>query len=274
MQRPFLALFTLWLSMMQGVRVHCLALGGVDLTSPAGRMTMGVIISVAQCLPIAYSHANLRQPRSPYPVETMEYQAAMPSEIARISAEALMVALDCVCTPTFLLCADGHIVHANIAGNELLRSNPTLRKVHTRLVGRRSNEAKILAAVVARVVEGKRSELLRLLSRNGSVSLLMTVTPVPGGRLVTACIADLQAKRPHLASWIQQAFDLSRQNAELAESLMFGVSLAEFARSKNVTLGAARTRLKKLFAQAGKRSQAALVSELLRAAIIAPHGPQ
>jgi putative DNA-invertase from lambdoid prophage Rac len=31
-----------------GVRIHCLALSGVDLTSPAGRMTMGVINSVAQ----------------------------------------------------------------------------------------------------------------------------------------------------------------------------------------------------------------------------------
>ena len=31
-----------------GVRVHCLALGGVDLTSSAGRMTMGVIAAVAQ----------------------------------------------------------------------------------------------------------------------------------------------------------------------------------------------------------------------------------
>jgi putative DNA-invertase from lambdoid prophage Rac len=31
-----------------GVRVHCLALGGVDLTSPAGKMTMGVIASVAE----------------------------------------------------------------------------------------------------------------------------------------------------------------------------------------------------------------------------------
>jgi putative DNA-invertase from lambdoid prophage Rac len=31
-----------------GVRVHCLALGGIDLTSPAGRMTMGVINAVAQ----------------------------------------------------------------------------------------------------------------------------------------------------------------------------------------------------------------------------------
>ena len=31
-----------------GIRVHCLALGGVDLTSSAGRLTMGVINAVAQ----------------------------------------------------------------------------------------------------------------------------------------------------------------------------------------------------------------------------------
>lgn len=31
-----------------GVKVHCLALGGVDLCSPAGRMTMGVIAAVAE----------------------------------------------------------------------------------------------------------------------------------------------------------------------------------------------------------------------------------
>ena len=31
-----------------GVRVHCLALGGMDLTSPAGKMTMGVLAAVAE----------------------------------------------------------------------------------------------------------------------------------------------------------------------------------------------------------------------------------
>ncbi len=31
-----------------GVRVHCLALGGMDLTSSAGKMTMGVIAAVAE----------------------------------------------------------------------------------------------------------------------------------------------------------------------------------------------------------------------------------
>lgn len=32
----------------RGVRVHCLALGGVDLTSPAGKMTMAVLSAVAE----------------------------------------------------------------------------------------------------------------------------------------------------------------------------------------------------------------------------------
>ncbi len=32
----------------RGIKVHCLALGGVDLTSPAGKMTMGVIAAVAE----------------------------------------------------------------------------------------------------------------------------------------------------------------------------------------------------------------------------------
>lgn len=31
-----------------GIHVHCLALGGVDLTSPAGRMTMAVVNAVAE----------------------------------------------------------------------------------------------------------------------------------------------------------------------------------------------------------------------------------
>lgn len=33
---------------VEGVKVHCLALGGVDLASAAGKMTMGVIAAVAE----------------------------------------------------------------------------------------------------------------------------------------------------------------------------------------------------------------------------------
>lgn len=47
-----------------GIKVHCLALGGVDLTSSAGRMTMGVINAVAEFerdLLIERTQAGLRR---------------------------------------------------------------------------------------------------------------------------------------------------------------------------------------------------------------------
>lgn len=50
-----------------GVRVHCLALGGVDLCSPAGRMTMSVISAVAEFerdLLIERTQAGLRRAKA------------------------------------------------------------------------------------------------------------------------------------------------------------------------------------------------------------------
>lgn len=50
-----------------GVKVHCLALGGVNLTSPAGRMTMGVIAAVAEFerdLLIERTQAGLRRAKA------------------------------------------------------------------------------------------------------------------------------------------------------------------------------------------------------------------
>lgn len=47
---------------IEGIRVHCLALGGVDLTSPAGKMTMAVIAAVAEFerdLLVERTHAGL-----------------------------------------------------------------------------------------------------------------------------------------------------------------------------------------------------------------------
>ncbi|WP_428485592.1 helix-turn-helix transcriptional regulator [Rhodopila sp.] len=187
-----------------------------------------------------------------------------------VNAGALAAALDCVFTPTFLLHSDGRIAHVNIAGNELLRNGLALRKNNFRLVARRSSEAKLLAVAVLRVADSQQPELFRLLSRDGSLRLLMTITPVPGDTLVAACVADLQADASRTSRWIQEAFHLSRENAELAEGLISGLSLAEFSVEKEVTLGAVRTRLKKLFAQTGKRSQATLVAALLRASMIAP----
>lgn len=50
-----------------GIRVHCLALGGVDLTSPAGKMTMSVINAVAEFerdLLIERTNAGIKRAKS------------------------------------------------------------------------------------------------------------------------------------------------------------------------------------------------------------------
>lgn len=50
-----------------GVRVHCLQLGGFDLTSPAGRMTMQVINAVAEFerdLLIERTNAGIKRAKS------------------------------------------------------------------------------------------------------------------------------------------------------------------------------------------------------------------
>lgn len=51
----------------KGIKVHCLALGGVDLTSAAGKMTMGVIAAVAEFerdLLIERTHAGLKRAKA------------------------------------------------------------------------------------------------------------------------------------------------------------------------------------------------------------------
>src|SRR4051812_31015230 len=50
-----------------GVRVHCLALGGVDLTSSTGKLTMNVINAVAEFerdLPVERTQAGLNRAKS------------------------------------------------------------------------------------------------------------------------------------------------------------------------------------------------------------------
>lgn len=181
--------------------------------------------------------------------------------------------LNCIPTPIFLTTPGGLIVHLNTAGSELLDANRALRHSKSRLVARRLSETKALAGVMARVAESQHPEMLCLLGRDGSVSLVLTITPVPQKNLLAVCIADLQPLGPSLTSFLKNAFGLSPQSAQLAESLMYGMSLAEFSSKTGVTLGAARTRLKKLFARTGNKSQSALVSMLWRAATIATRTP-
>lgn len=82
-----------------GVRVHCLALGGVDLTSAAGRMTMGVIAAVAEFerdLLIERTQSGLQRAKAkgtrlgrPPALSEAEQQEVMTKRLAGVSLGAL-----------------------------------------------------------------------------------------------------------------------------------------------------------------------------------------
>jgi len=80
-----------------GVRVHCLALGGVDLTSAAGKMTMGVLAAVAEFerdLLVERTQAGLTRAKASGAVlgRPPALSKAQTAEAARQLAEGISVA--------------------------------------------------------------------------------------------------------------------------------------------------------------------------------------
>jgi putative DNA-invertase from lambdoid prophage Rac len=81
------------------IRVHCLALGGVDLTSPAGKMTMQVISAVAEFerdLLLERTHSGIARARAagkrfgrPPSLNREQQQAALESLKAGVSISAV-----------------------------------------------------------------------------------------------------------------------------------------------------------------------------------------
>lgn len=74
-----------------GVRVHCLALGGIDLTSAAGKMTTGIIAAMAEFerdLLIERTKAGLQRARDEGKAMGRP-KAATPDQVQRLKARGL-----------------------------------------------------------------------------------------------------------------------------------------------------------------------------------------
>jgi putative DNA-invertase from lambdoid prophage Rac len=65
----------------RGVRVHCLALGGADLTSSAGKMTMGVLAAVAEF------ERDLLRERTTAGIERARAEGKQPGRPSRLTEE-------------------------------------------------------------------------------------------------------------------------------------------------------------------------------------------
>lgn len=189
--------------------------------------------------------------------------------------EAITHSFDLCFRPTLLLRPDGLVIRANQSGRLLLQSGSPLCRTDGKLSLRRRADHDAVMAALADGPPEVPVTYVHLTSRQESLTHVLAFSRLPSIGLVDCAIAELRRSAPLPAGWSATALGLRPAYAELAEALMSGENLAEFAQRAQMTLGGVRTRLKKLALMLGARSQADLVGIIHRAAtVVAPHrGP-
>ena len=171
--------------------------------------------------------------------------------------------LDIVTTPILLLRIDCRIVYANQAGELLLQAGRAFSRAHDKLSVQRREEHNALQNAVSTVAASGQPDTVLFSNRQENVNYVIKLRPTSRG-LVVVSVAELRSALPFPPGWTQRLLGLPETYAALAEALANGENLAEFSARSNLTIGGVRTRLKKLLARTGTRSQADLVALMLR----------
>ncbi len=185
------------------------------------------------------------------------------------SGEAALAALDCAAVPILLLAPGAVIVHASRAAKRLLDAGRTFSAQGGVLTVQRQVDQDAILARVAATLRSGSPATLQMANRQGDVQHVLAFSPL-NGALVAVSISELRAPLLLPPKWSQASLSLPPASAELAEALAGGENLAEFAERTGLSIGGARTRLKKLLRRLGVRSQSDLVAVLLRTAAALP----
>lgn len=174
-----------------------------------------------------------------------------------------------------LIGADGELRHANRRAEDIARRT---RAFSAGASGRLQASAAALSAKLQKAVQAAAhgngaQELsgtpLRLRGVTGG-EVHAFVVPVPPGRqhlesavVAMMFVADPESTLPNFAEKLRQIYHLSPTEAQLAEALVNGRSLKQFAVERGTSLNTVRTQLRSLAAKVGAKRQVDVVRCLL-----------
>ena len=179
--------------------------------------------------------------------------------------EAALAALDCGVQPVLMLGPGARIAYLNQAARTLLAAGRAFSGAGARFSVKRHADQVAIEAAVAQAINPGEGGIIHLANRQGDLAHVITLSPLAGSGLALAAVAELRAPLLLHKAWSREVLSLPPAYAELAEALAGGENLAEFAERTGLSIGGARTRLKKLLRRLGSRSQSDLVALLLRA---------
>lgn len=192
-------------------------------------------------------------------------------DVRSIERERMKSTLDALRCAIFLTDGSGAILHANQAGEELLRRNAPVSSVHGRLVPRLPSAAAELRTAIALASRneaeiGKAGLAVRL-TEDEATPALAHVLPLTGSdlrtRLQAAAVAAVFIAAPpdeqSAADAAANAFGLTEAETRVLSALMAGQTLADAATTLGIARSTAKTHLDNIFSKTGVTRQADLI---------------
>lgn len=182
-----------------------------------------------------------------------------------------------------LLDAAGMIAHLNPRAERLAAARDGVFVSGGRLYAETGGDTSTLQAAIQRAAAGPEPRVGAMLAigrSSGEAALVAAVTPLaprafdwltPNPRaMITIADPVERPGRDHIA--IGRLFGLSRREAEIADGLANGMTIAEVADQRGITLITARNYLNRVLRKTNVSRQSELVALFTRLALIAPRG--
>lgn len=191
------------------------------------------------------------------------FQGALGAQQRLAHASLLVQALDEVDQGVVLLDGDGRLVHMNACAGALLASQASLRSVRGRLEFASAEHAaqfRVLAHADVQLARA-RTLHLRLQDHEGRVlhAALVRLPDGTAGARRLALFIKQQHRGDAPAIALRHLYGLTPAEAELASALADGLSVAELAQARGVSVHTVRAQLKSVLHKLGVRRQAEVV---------------
>lgn len=212
---------------------------------------------------------------------------ALHRELSRLKllAASAVAALELVPAGVVLLTRSGRLLHANHRAHDLFTGTGALRfgpggTLHACSVGATTTLQRLIdEAVLTTTGKGSAHGGVVQLTGPGGCTLQVRVTPLPaasalvaGDAMAAIICSDPEAGVGMLSRRLEVMYRMSPAEAQLAEALVNGLSLKQYAEARRTTMNTVRTQLKAAAARIGARRQADLVRIILTGPAIFDQG--
>ena len=172
--------------------------------------------------------------------------------------------------PVLLLNADGILFACNVAAEQFLIDVPFAQVVDGKIKPRRAKDRDILWRAWRELIDGKSRQTFAVLPKRDDVPSLVVSLSSLAPDLIMACLANLSAPPKIAPGIVTGAMGLTDNQARICVLVVQGLTTEEIATQQGISTETVRSHLKRAMTKLGVKSQAGLVSHLLRILEILP----